>query len=608
MAILTSEAELQRTVVRTAHANDVHVDVAVKDEDTDQNGYELASQTALKNFEVGKQNKSYSCSWRRGWWKVRDQGSSHMCGAFAIADLLRWHYVNKKIDGFSRFDYTSPRFIWLCAQERDEHFDLYRSNENIYISTYMNVVQQIGCVAERDVPMEGGLYNGDYKSLIEKAARFKVKHHLHIYGSSRGDLNFKFLRFWLEKFGPLFIRTGYQEKFPLYRTNNQNETLDEKSDYLPVKSKNGHGMLLVGYEKYDPSTGLVSDRKAMPYRYLIRNTYGQDWGADGHMWWTPKAFTECVSDIYTLLFWEDCEKLRKEFNLSDVTQLETRVSQSATYVEKNKTTRSGEEEKFKDQQKAYLFSGVADAKLYLDKHQNDLFPEIDFANFPVWDRKDLNCSLGCAASDLLQIMMHKRGDKKRPSAMMLWLASKVIQTEEMHTQYFNPGIPLVLANEENLVLDSVFQKVLRYGFYEAKDWPMFALSPVSGAEVHKMLMCRAYHLGEEFDLCKKWCDKVGPVIACIETDESFILASGVTELDQYQQRFNTSYKKEVVMISTHTNDDKLILRASRGNNWGSRGNVNISRNYFNKSIRDVCGVVIDDKLNNNSNGIQNWNH
>ena len=228
----------------------------------------------LPKLSMDLSNLPTNCDLRRCWWKIRDQGNSGACVGFATADgVLRWLYVKNNL--LQKTDLPSPRFIWMANKETD--------NINRYPTTFiepagtstkhaLGIAQKYGCVPEPMLPMNGMLSVLPVSVFYSIAAQFRITAY---YGLGT-DLNE--WRMWIAHVGPILTRLVVDETWK--RATQTKGTLE---NYNATKIYGGHAVCLVGYTAE---------------HFIVRNSWGTNWGDDGYAYASNAYATEAFNEAY----------------------------------------------------------------------------------------------------------------------------------------------------------------------------------------------------------------------------------------------------------------------------------------------------------------------
>lgn len=214
---------------------------------------------------------------REKWWPVDSQGSTGACVGYATAyGMLRWHYVNAK--WISETQKPSARFIWMANKETDQitsYPTTFLELSGTQTKLALGVARKYGCVLEEDLPIKGSLASLTRAAFYTKAARLRIASY-HNLGQDLDNW-----RQWLASHGPILTRLNVDETWDKARlTNGRLET------YQPNTTRGGHAVCLVGYT---------------PDHFIVRNSWGEDWGDDGFGYasntYAAEAFTEAYGAV-----------------------------------------------------------------------------------------------------------------------------------------------------------------------------------------------------------------------------------------------------------------------------------------------------------------------
>jgi hypothetical protein len=210
---------------------------------------------------------------REDWWKINDQGTTGSCVGWASADsVLRWHFV--KAGRLTTADLLSPRFIWMASKETDQFITrptTFIETEGTSLKTALDIARKFGAIRDIYLPFASGkLYPGQTKTFYAIAALRKILAYFNL------DRNLTNWRSWLATKGPILTRLNVDETWDNATLNSGN--LDE---YKPLTTRGGHAVAIVGYR---------------PDRFIVRNSWGADWGDKGFAYaslaYAQAAFTE----------------------------------------------------------------------------------------------------------------------------------------------------------------------------------------------------------------------------------------------------------------------------------------------------------------------------
>ena len=211
---------------------------------------------------------------REDWWAVANQGKTGACVGFATAyGVLHWHYV--KAGKISIHQVPSARFIWMANKETDEltrYPTTFLETAGTQTKLALNIARKYGCVLEEDLPMEGGLCRMTTAQFYTKAARLRISSYHNI------GMNLSSWRKWLAFKGPLLARLNVDSTWISAR--NTGGYLEE---YQHDKVIGGHAICIVGYDRD---------------HFIVRNSWGSDWGDSGFAHASESYALEAFSDVY----------------------------------------------------------------------------------------------------------------------------------------------------------------------------------------------------------------------------------------------------------------------------------------------------------------------
>jgi Papain family cysteine protease len=215
---------------------------------------------------------------RATWWRIGDQGSTGSCVGWACADsVLRWHFATT--GRISQTTQLSPRFVWMASKETDPFITrptAFIETEGTSLKAALDIARKFGVVRDTVLPFGSGkLYPGQATTFYAVAAQLKILAYFNL-GSSQTNW-----RIWLATKGPILTRLNVDDAW--YDATENAGALDE---YLPDTARGGHAVALVGYQ---------------PGRFIVRNSWGTDWGDGGFGYassaYAQEAFTEAYGVV-----------------------------------------------------------------------------------------------------------------------------------------------------------------------------------------------------------------------------------------------------------------------------------------------------------------------
>jgi hypothetical protein len=215
---------------------------------------------------------------RATWWAISDQGTTGSCVGWACADsVLRWHFVNAK--RLTQTELLSSRFEWMASKETDQFNSrptTFIETEGTSLKTCLDVARKFGAVLDSVLPFGSGkLYARSADTFYALAAQRKISMYFNL-GREPDDW-----RAWIAQNGPILTRLDVDETW-----DNADETEGRLDRYLPETRRGGHAVALVGYTRD---------------RFIVRNSWGTDWGDAGFgfasMAYAEEAFTEAYGVV-----------------------------------------------------------------------------------------------------------------------------------------------------------------------------------------------------------------------------------------------------------------------------------------------------------------------
>jgi hypothetical protein len=223
---------------------------------------------------------------RAPWYTVRDQGKTGSCVGWALADSVMW----RQLVGASRLaqdQRLSPRFMWMAAKEMRAkltevngepawHPTTFLERGMTDVKSALDVARLYGAALERDLPFDDGLYEGAIDEFYESAALCKITHYYRLDTDEDPPAAwFLHWRRWIDQHGPVLVVLTVDQAFvdgpPLLQ------------DYDPGSASFNHAAALVGYT---------------PKGFLIRCSWGEEWGQDGYAVATEAYMAEATLESY----------------------------------------------------------------------------------------------------------------------------------------------------------------------------------------------------------------------------------------------------------------------------------------------------------------------
>jgi hypothetical protein len=226
-------------------------------------------------------------SLRAPWYTVGEQGKTGSCVGWALADSLMWRQLvaAKRLTEDQRL---SPRFMWMAAKEMRAKLTQVKGEPAWRPSTFLeqgmtdvksalDVARTYGAALEAELPFDDGLYEGAIEDFYASAEKRKITHYYRLDPDEDVSATwFLHWRRWIDQNGPVLIVITVDQAFidgdpPLL------ERYDAESASF------NHAAALVGYG---------------PNGFLIRCSWGEDWGREGHVVATEAYLERATLESY----------------------------------------------------------------------------------------------------------------------------------------------------------------------------------------------------------------------------------------------------------------------------------------------------------------------
>ena len=206
------------------------------------------------------------------WWAVGDQGSTGSCVGWGTADsVLRWHFV--MASRLSKSEPLSVRYVWMAAKETDEFNtrpSCFIEQAGTSLKAALDVARKFGVVTNLILPFSPpSMYTGNENTFWALAAQRKISSYFNL------GRNLASWRSWIANSGPILTRLDVDSTW-----DNATQTKGNLQKYAGP-GRGGHCVALVGYT---------------PNYFIVRNSWGTSWGANGFAYaydaYAQEAFTE----------------------------------------------------------------------------------------------------------------------------------------------------------------------------------------------------------------------------------------------------------------------------------------------------------------------------
>ena len=210
---------------------------------------------------------------RARWWTVGDQGKTGACVGWATADgALRWHLV--RAGRLRPHERLSPRFVWMASKETDTYVarpETFLEKAGTSLKAALDICRKFGAVRESLLPfaVHDLMYTGDADAFFAAAARRRVGAYYNLRRSPDA------WRTWLATRGPVVAAVNVDASW-----HDAGRRRGELGRYRRSTAEGGHAVVIVGYRRDG--------------RFVLRNSWGPDWGDGGHAYatadWARAAF------------------------------------------------------------------------------------------------------------------------------------------------------------------------------------------------------------------------------------------------------------------------------------------------------------------------------
>lgn len=225
------------------------------------------------------------------WWIVEHQGKPYSCSAFALANGLLWYHLGKKAMDISEYPLLrkratefmkmpSIRFLWLAAKEFDEQVvypTTFLENQSCSLKSALRILRKYGCLSEsqygyNDISIsDEALKDATVGRIYLNASIRRINAYINLEpaepelrGAAKKDRHFENIQFWLKNVGPVAIRINLTPEFTKAGKN------DYQLDGIPTTTDGSHALCVIG-TKNDSEY------------FILRNSWGDNWGLDGHI-------------------------------------------------------------------------------------------------------------------------------------------------------------------------------------------------------------------------------------------------------------------------------------------------------------------------------------
>ncbi len=243
---------------------------------------ETGNDYGVAEASLGDAPLPESVDLRQPWQTVSDQGHTASCVGWTVADALHWHLVK---EGRLQPDQPlSPRYVWMSAKEmfqREEFPSTFLEEDGTSLKAGLDVVRKFGAALESELPWEGraGRTARPKRSTSPPAGAGSWPTTTSATTASPDiTAHFGEWRRWLHESGPVLVLIKLD---PYIHTNDGVlEDLDETA------VTGSHAAALYGYG---------------PGYFLLRSSWGTDWGDAGYARMTHSYAAEAVIESYGVM-------------------------------------------------------------------------------------------------------------------------------------------------------------------------------------------------------------------------------------------------------------------------------------------------------------------
>jgi hypothetical protein len=222
---------------------------------------------------------------RAPWYTVGDQGLTGSCVGWALADSVLWRQL-VRAGRLAEEERLSPRFMWMAAKEMRAKLTEVKGEPAWHPTTFLeqgmtdvksalDVARTFGAALEEDLHWKGALYPGDIERFYDSAAQRKITHYYRLDPEEEPAEWFAHWRRWLHQHGPVLIVVGVDSRFEA------GAPLLDAFDGDSASFK--HAAALTGYG---------------PGGFLVRCSWGEDWGEDGYAVATEAYLAQATVETY----------------------------------------------------------------------------------------------------------------------------------------------------------------------------------------------------------------------------------------------------------------------------------------------------------------------
>jgi hypothetical protein len=243
---------------------------------------ETGNDYGVAEARLGDAQLPESVDLRRPWHPISDQGETSSCVGWAVADsVLRWHLVES--GRLAPDQKLSARHVWMSAKEtdqRDDYPSTFLEQDGTSLKAGLDVVRKFGVALESELPWDGSLATVPPAAFNKSARRRRIMAYFNLGDDTVPDRAARFpeWRKWLHQNGPVLVLVAQDQHF-LTATG-------DLTAFDMASIHGSHAAALVGYG---------------PEHFLLRSSWGTDWGDEGYVWMSLEYTAQAVIESYGMM-------------------------------------------------------------------------------------------------------------------------------------------------------------------------------------------------------------------------------------------------------------------------------------------------------------------
>lgn len=204
------------------------------------------------------------------WWDVGNQSTTGSCVGWATADGVM-RYMLVQAGKLEKSQHLSPRFVWMASKETDEYTtrpETFVEEAGTSLKAAVEIVRKYGVVLDSLLPFDIHtlMYDGNENAFYAAASMRRASNYFNL------GKNLTQWKSWLAGTGPILAGLNVDATW-----DNAKSTGGKLDAFQPATVRGGHAVCVVGY---------TADR------FIIRNSWGTDWGDKGFGYASPGYITD----------------------------------------------------------------------------------------------------------------------------------------------------------------------------------------------------------------------------------------------------------------------------------------------------------------------------